>query len=109
MASKVSEKKDIITLNGVSFGKGKSSLDGGGVQGFYRRTGSGELLLFDRGGNRVGGVRLDGMIYRSSRLKDDGRLFHQPAAPEIVGGLDYPLMRQYEEAKTALQVSASQQ
>lgn len=94
-----------LTFNGHVFVDGRTAFRrardaGEAVSGFFRRTPTG-IQLFGLDETRIGGVNRHRVVYRSSRL-DDGRLWHQAAAPEAIGGLDYPSLRCYDEAVTAL-------
>ncbi|ADC73136.1 hypothetical protein TK90_2649 (plasmid) [Thioalkalivibrio sp. K90mix] len=95
-----------FTLNEKRFVQGKNALkDVPESFGFFRKT-RGGLLLFLRNGRRIGGVRRDGLIYRSSRLEINGkpRWWHQPAPPEELGGLEYMSLESHEEARKALEI-----
>jgi hypothetical protein len=95
-----------ITLNGRLFVQGKRNVvntlfeQGGTASGYYAVTSAG-IQLFTAQGERIGGINAYGVLYQSGRLPD-GRLFHQPVTPRLIGGLDAPYGKTRDEAHAAL-------
>ncbi|WP_028492730.1 hypothetical protein [Thioalkalivibrio sp. ALE19] len=98
-------------LNGRCFVEGQGALaDEPEAFGFFRRTPGGHLLLFQRNGRRIGGIRCDGLLYRSGLIEIEGKnqWWHQPASPEELGGIhDYDYGRMREEVGSALEIAYS--
>lgn len=98
----------MITINGRTFAANATEFTdslfspGGTCSGYYKRDGRGGLHLMDHNGNRIGGVRCDGLLYRCSKPAGSKRYFYQPAAPELVGGLDAPYRSTADDAAAAL-------
>ena len=96
----------MFTINGRTFAANDHEFteslftEGGTCVGYYKRDGRGGLHLMDHQKNRIGGIRHDGFLYRSSKKR--GGYWHQPAAPELVGGINAPYRQTNEEARAAL-------
>ena len=97
----------MITINGKTFAANDREFTeslftpGSTCVGYYKRDGHGGLFLMDHQKNRIGRVRRDGFLHRSTKMQN-GRYWHQPAAPELVGGIDAPYRQTNDDAAAAL-------
>lgn len=80
----------MIELNGHKFAKNQKEFtetlfSNKTATGYYKVTKTG-IILYDHQEKRIGGISKHGVCYRSTKLKN-GKYWHQPAAPELIGGI----------------------